>query len=329
MLQDNTQLPAWVEQAQADMIWSALSEMRYLFRHTLMRDAAYDMQLQTRLREMHRLAGEAIVRLYAGDLAPHYADLAYHYGKARDTAQEFHYARLAGERAVAQFANQQAIDHFNQALHSATDLAPDATAEQRQMIHATLGELLTTSGQYDQAHKHLQQALALAVERGDYDAQAFACNQLARLYELRGEYPSAFDWIEQGLAALESADRDGGKETTEAAELLLRAGLIHTRQGEYEQALARYQQGLRIATDLERTSTLARAYNLLGHIARLRGHSATAVEHFQRALDLYQQSGDIYGQATSHNQTANAYFGMSQWQAADRHYRQAREILDR
>jgi len=98
-----------------------LSEMRYLFRHTLMRDAAYNMQLQARLRELHALAGEAIEQVYAADPGPHYADLAYHYGKAQNSEQEFRYAKLAGERAAARFANQEAIGHFNQARPSSSD----------------------------------------------------------------------------------------------------------------------------------------------------------------------------------------------------------------
>ena len=37
-----------IEQAEEAAIWSAITEMRYLFKHILLQDAAYDMQVQTR-----------------------------------------------------------------------------------------------------------------------------------------------------------------------------------------------------------------------------------------------------------------------------------------
>jgi tetratricopeptide (TPR) repeat protein len=306
------------------MIWLALSDLRYLFRHTLMRDAAYDMQLQARLRELHALAGWAIELVYAADLGPHCADLAYHYRQAEDFEQAFLYARLAGDYAAARFANQQAISHFNQALQSAAHLDPADTTRQRQEIYLALGELLTTTGQYDQAQGHLNDALALAVAHGNQDRQAQACRWQARAHELRGEYEPALDWIQRGLDALD------GRETAEAAELLLIAGLIHSRQGDYDDALRRCQNALHIAEQLREMGALARAYNLFGHITRLRGDHAIfkAVEYFQQSLDLYQQIGDIRGQALAYNQIANAFSDLGQWREAEHHYRQAREIFE-
>jgi len=81
-----------------------------------MRDAVYGMQLGRRLREMHREAAESIEETYADDLAPHYADLAYHYGRTEDTDKELRYVRLAGERAVIWYATAEAVRFFSRAL---------------------------------------------------------------------------------------------------------------------------------------------------------------------------------------------------------------------
>jgi adenylate cyclase len=322
MLRGDAQLAQRIRQAVVEMIWSALSELRYIFRHTLMRDAAYDMQLRAHLQKLHALAGEAIEQVYASDLGPHYADLAYHWGKAEDAAREFRYAKLAGEHAVAQFANQEAINHFNQALQSVAHLDLDKAVEQRQEIHIAMGELLTTIGQYDQARGHLDQALELAAERGDEDAQAHACHLLALTYENRGEYPPALDWVQQGLAII------GKRKVAERAELSLTAGLIHSRQGDYDNALDQCTSALNIAEQLNEVTTLARAYNLWGHITRLMGQSGTAIEYFQRALDLYQQVGNIRGQALAHNQVAVACLYIGRLQEAERQCRLAREIFN-
>src|SRR5262249_12568585 len=71
MLRDDEHLPTKVKQAETMVIWSALSDVRYLFRHALLRDAAYEMQLQERLRELHALAGVAMGNVYAYELPLH------------------------------------------------------------------------------------------------------------------------------------------------------------------------------------------------------------------------------------------------------------------
>ena len=321
--EDDTQLLPKVKQAEMEQIWLPLNEMRYLFRHTLMRDAAYEMQLHSYLQKLHALAGEAIEQVYRADLEPHYADLAYHWGQAGDAAREFRYAKLAGERAMARFANQEALEHFHHALASAEGLPPEETLEQQQEIHISLGELLITTGQYDHATEHLEKALALAIERGDRVGQARACRWMARMYELRGEYPPALEWVQRGLDAL------AGQETTEAAELSLIAGLIYTRQGDYDEALTQCQSAMRSANNLHETTALARAYNLLGHISRLRGNSAEAIGHFEQALTLYQQAGNVRGEATTHNLIAYACLYTGRLRYGEQHGRLAREIFDK
>ena len=167
MLRDDVELPRKVQRAEEELIWSALNQMHYIFRHTMMRDAAYDMQLQTRLRNLHALAAEAMVQVYAAELEAHYADLAYHYGKAENVQQEFHYARLAGKYAASRYANQEAIEHYRQALHSLARLDPEESLALRQDVHTALAELQITIGQYDQARENLEHALDLSEQIHD------------------------------------------------------------------------------------------------------------------------------------------------------------------
>ncbi|HET89506.1 MAG TPA: tetratricopeptide repeat protein, partial [Chloroflexi bacterium] len=302
-----------------------MPELLYTFKHAMMQEVCYRSLLTRTRRQYHcKIAEYLAISRSAGrrDAESNIPLIAHHAFVGQDWQRALQYQLQAGQQAQKFFANQGAIEHLENALRSAEHLDESATGEQRQTIHAALGELLTITGQYDHAREHLDLALALAVERDDQDAHAHACRWFARGYELRGEYPAAFDWIDRGLDVL------SGRETGEAAELFLIAGLIHTRQGEYDKALSRCQDALRIAQELGELTVLARAYNLLGHITRLRGASASAIEHFQQAFDLYERAGDIQGQATVHNQIANAHFDLGQWQEASHHYHRAREIFD-
>jgi class 3 adenylate cyclase/predicted ATPase len=301
-------------------------ELVYAFKHGMMQEVCYRSLLTRTRRRYHRRVAEYLEAHRSVDpteAESNDALIGHHAYAGHDWPRALQYQLVAGQEAQQLFANHEAVDHYKWALESAENLDSEETTAQRLEAHAALGELLTITSQYEEALEHLQQALALAVAREDRETQATVCRWLARLHEQRGEYPAALDWIQQGLEAL------GGQETAEAAELLLIAGLIRTRQGEYDDALQRCQEGLRIAQELDEVSALARAYNLLGVVTRHLGMSAMAVEHFERAFALYERAGDLQGQAISHNLIANAHFDTARWDAADQHYRQAREIFGR
>src|SRR5690606_3629583 len=86
-----------LREAEAESVWAALDEARYLFRHALLRDAAYDMQLVASRRALHVRAAEAIEARHAADPAPRYAEIAHHYeaahlqgaGGAKEPARRF------------------------------------------------------------------------------------------------------------------------------------------------------------------------------------------------------------------------------------------------
>jgi class 3 adenylate cyclase/predicted ATPase len=299
-------------------------DLIYAFQHSLMQEVCYDSLLARTRREYHRKIAQFLetTRSDPPNASGEVALLAHHAYAGQDWPRALKYQLEAGRQAQRLFANHEAIDHFTKAQHCAKQLPSEETAAQRLAIHTSLGELLTTTGQYDLALEHLTTAHELAIELHEADAQAHACRWLARLYELRGDYPPALDWIWQGVEVLAS------RETADAAEMLITAGLICSRQGDYDQALERCQYGLKIAERLDERTVLARAYNLLGHLTRLLGQSAMAIEDFQAAYELYERAGDLQGQAIAQNQLANAYFDTGRWQPADENYRRAREAFD-
>ncbi|MBV5331842.1 hypothetical protein JZU69_05685, partial [bacterium] len=106
----------YVAQAESANIWTPLTEIEYVFRHALLRDAAYSMQLLARQRELHGLAVSAMEMVYRDDLEPHYGELAYHAEKAIAKEKALHYLILAGKLSLSAYQNHQAIDYFSRAL---------------------------------------------------------------------------------------------------------------------------------------------------------------------------------------------------------------------
>jgi len=92
---------------------------RYRFSHALVRSTLLEELTTTRRVRTHRKVAEAIENLNAANLDHVVAELAYHYGEAAAAGmaeQAVHYARRAGELAVAAAAYEDAVRWFASAL---------------------------------------------------------------------------------------------------------------------------------------------------------------------------------------------------------------------
>ena len=105
-----------VDEAEKAVIWSRLNDIRYMFYHGLLRDAAYTMQMRARRQELHILALNALEIMYEDEPDRRYAELAYHaeQGEVRSKAQRYY--TLAGKFSASQYQNSQAVDYFTKAL---------------------------------------------------------------------------------------------------------------------------------------------------------------------------------------------------------------------
>jgi predicted ATPase/class 3 adenylate cyclase len=116
-----------VQRAESEAVWRQVSHTRYMFRHVLLRDAAYALHDRDHLRDLHSRAAQLIEIEYAQAPDTHYPTLVYHYRQAENPERERHYARLAGERAATRYANAEAIGYFTRAL----ELTPQPAAREQ------------------------------------------------------------------------------------------------------------------------------------------------------------------------------------------------------
>jgi class 3 adenylate cyclase/tetratricopeptide (TPR) repeat protein len=289
----------------------------YAFRHHSTQEVAYETLLYTQRRQLHRSV--ALALLDVRHKTP--TQIAHHAYLGREWPLSLEYNLTAGERAKELYANQQGIDFLEKALKSAEEMSEQDTSEKRKAIHLALGELLVSTAQYGPADEHLRSALELAKNLDDREAEARACRWMGRSLELQGDYPLAIAWLDDGLNSVEGLD------TAEEAEILLIAGLIHSRQGDYEQTTRLCDRSLSVADRLGDDLVRARTYNLLGIVTLRQGDAHGAINRFQESLNLYEQADDLYGQATSHNLLANSYFVLSQWSVSDYHFRKSLQLF--
>ncbi|MCD6579479.1 AAA family ATPase, partial [bacterium] len=106
-----------LKKGEEEAIWSAISELWYVFKHTMIRDAVYEMQLKKTLMELHRLAGETMEKIYKNNLSPHYGNLAYHFENSKIIPKAKYYLKKAALSSKEDFKNTQALKYLNKLLN--------------------------------------------------------------------------------------------------------------------------------------------------------------------------------------------------------------------
>ena len=294
LLQGDERLPEWLQQAERSDIWAptmlgALSEIRYLFRHALLRDAAYEMQLRARRRELHRLAAGALEQLYAADLEPHTAEIAYHYqaacrqGLPAVRLPAIDYLQRAGQRAQRNFENSAAVQAFSDALELLETDEDDRRWElllQREAIYHLTALRAAQTADLD--------ALAALAEASQQPAQRAAVALRRARYGLAiSEYPPALAEAQAAAGLAQAAGRlDLEAEAQQTwAEVLW-------RMDRYPEAAERAQQALALARSTGQVAVQAQILNLLGMLVGSQGDSAASDDYILQSLPLSRQAGD-------------------------------------
>ncbi|MDP9236407.1 MAG: protein kinase [Chloroflexota bacterium] len=129
---------------------------RYDFTHALIRHTLYEELSTPRRVLMHRQIGEALERLYAGDIEPHLAELAHHFYEcsAGAPAKAVDYCRRAGDRAIELVAFDEASLHYERAVELHADGGPEPLAE----LLLALGRAEYKAGQFRKSRETFMRA---------------------------------------------------------------------------------------------------------------------------------------------------------------------------
>ncbi len=219
----------YVIEAERVQIWRAMSELRYIFRHTLLREAVYEMQLHSQLQTLHRHIADSIEKIYAGSLSERFIDLAFHYERANDSTKSHLYLTKAARFASENYQNQTALDLYDRLLK--LDLS------QAQIIKSLLrkGEVLRLIGGWFEAENCFIEAIALSQKNDLEILQARAQNLLGALYLLMGDYKRASEILIVASGIFEKNDDTQGIVRNYGF-----LGNLNFRQGNYIKAESYY-----------------------------------------------------------------------------------------
>ncbi|KAA3664766.1 MAG: hypothetical protein DWQ04_04030 [Chloroflexi bacterium] len=331
MLQGDELVMEKVETAVNAAIWVSLNEIRYLFKHRLMRDAAYEMQLHNQRRILHYTAATSLETLHRDDLRPHYAELAYHFEQGGVADKAHIYLIMAANAAQDAYENHQALNFYERALAlTAVDdvktqfellsssevidgLLGNRTSQQERLTQ--LAHLASTLQNADYQVRVALRQSQLAESLSDFEKAVTAARRAIQIAEsqLSGVSGRRFKALGE-ITLAESLLRLGNYEQIEST--LLDALLIldeinavreavngrkalaslYIYLGQYEKSESQYETTLAgyqaIGDRFGESTVLGR----LGVVYRLMGKADTAIFYFERAINLQQVIGDRHGE---------------------------------
>ncbi len=139
-------------------------DLRYLFYHAVIQEAAYEAMLKSDRKVLHRAVAEALEQAFPDRLEDLAATLGYHFGKGEVPEKAVMYLTRAADTAQSRYANQEAIGLYYQAIEMVEQLIEkslqeDSWRERAATLRESLGDVLDLVGQHKEARTTYQQAL--------------------------------------------------------------------------------------------------------------------------------------------------------------------------
>lgn len=180
---------------------------RWVFKHALIQDAAYQSLLKSNRLQLHEHIARVLEKRFPETAETQPELIAHHYTQAGLRKEALGYWKRAGQRAFERSAYVEALEHLGQGLALLKALPEGAErAEQELDFHTTRGPgLIATKGYADQ---EVKDTYVRAQELGDQIGQpsrAFsALRGLWVVHEMRGELQTARELGEQLLSMTSS-----------------------------------------------------------------------------------------------------------------------------
>jgi class 3 adenylate cyclase/tetratricopeptide (TPR) repeat protein len=181
-------------------------EREYIFKHALTCEAAYDLLLRSRRRDLHARCGSALETLFAERRDEFAAMLAHHFEEAGDLERTLQYARVAADNARRVYAVREELEHRDRILSTLEKLPSAMPAE---VIDAVLewAWVRNRRGQYEGMLEKIEQAVQIARELGDKRRLGLALSWMGNVHMVTGFPSRGFPYLEEAqVLAAETGD---------------------------------------------------------------------------------------------------------------------------
>ncbi|MGA9724475.1 MAG: adenylate/guanylate cyclase domain-containing protein [Candidatus Binatus sp.] len=261
----------------------AVSDIAYVFKHALSQQVASGSALLERRRVLHQRVARVLEAQFPEIAETQPELIAHHYTEAGLGAEAVPYWHRAGARALARWANLEAINHLQKGLDllgSTSDSAernrPDDEATRYSLLYK-LGEAQQAAGEFTEACDAFVRASEVARSLGSTDDLVNAALKYSQTAHFGGmTTPNVVRLLEDGLQRLGSEDNPLTSKVH--GSLALALGVM----GDQQQAMLYAEKGV----------TMARRYDdpgLLAHSLQGMFYALSRPEQAQQRLIVSDQ----------------------------------------
>ena len=182
---------------------------KYIFKHALIQDAAYESLLKRTRQQYHRQVAALMEERFPGTVEANPELVAHHYTEARDAERAVHYWHQAGQRAILRAANVEAINHLRKALELLQGLPESAERTRQELaLQISLAGALSANKGYasPEAGEAYTHARELCHQVGEVPEHLTVLRGLWIFHVVRGDLQAARGLGDECFALAERVD---------------------------------------------------------------------------------------------------------------------------
>ncbi len=275
--------PVLVDLQRREMVRekSRFPSRTFMFKHVLTQEAAYNSVLLSNRRELHRRAAEALIARdpeAAGDISRHLLE-------ARQAARAVPFLVEAGEKASKAYSTEEAIGYFQRAIELQTTVNDPGLMRR---AYEELGGALSLANRIPEAQNIFEDMLALAESSGDIPMQISALNKLAAVTALQlGQFQEA----EPLLVRAENLSREHEERSSFPETAIIRCQMC-TAQADFSGVMAYMGEVIEIGEDLGNKEHIAMGLEHVASSLVYLTEFEQALEKAQEGLKVAREIGD-------------------------------------
>ena len=217
-----------LEEALAARVIEEVPELvgRYQFSHALIQETLSGQPSSVRRAMMHASIGQALVDRFQDGADEHAAEIAYHFGRAETVTghdKMAHYSLLAGQQALAAYAVEDALMHFERGLAarnitvSDSMVAPDEEAAALLFGLGQVQQATLPRHRLGEVQKAIKPAFDYYVSVGDLP-HSLAITDFIGIHLVRG--PKSVEIITEALGLVPPGSPESGRVLSRYADIL-------------------------------------------------------------------------------------------------------------
>uniref|UniRef100_A0A7C4XTF3 Guanylate cyclase domain-containing protein n=1 Tax=candidate division WOR-3 bacterium TaxID=2052148 RepID=A0A7C4XTF3_UNCW3 len=295
----------------------------YLFRHNLLRDAAYTTIPQKKRKEIHHLVASLFEETYSGGLSEHYESIGYHYQESENYGRAAEYFKLAGDKSKNLYAIDDAMNFYNLVLKIGKEHKNQIPKSLLEETELNLADLYEISGDIQKMKEVVERGIKEAERDKDLKMHLLFTERKAVAHLLFGEFNNAEELL---INALENCP----PEMPEVLAIIYSdLGLLYAKRYEYEKSVLNYNLNWNIAHNHFIKEGETRCLLNLANLHTSLGNYELAIDYLNYGLQEVISNEDLYMRAQFKFKLGNVYYQIWNLNRALEEFQEAYNLAER